>query len=163
MLPHSPPTVLQSKSVSESVVASTTIFATLNFMHNGAPSVLSVAVLGNQHTLRFPAALPLLSPSHMSWWSVHLGLAAALGDFHQTRTSRSAAMFCQRSTWKNRHDSRNATHPHFHALSHPVLSRIALLSPLHPSVRFDEILLDRCLRPHMCLSSDIFRTLESQI
>ena len=125
---------------------------------------------GNQYTL---SNFATLSPSHNSWWSVHLGMAASLGNFHPTRTSHSAVTFCQRSKWKNRHllhcigpetcGSRNASHPHFHALNHPVLSRIALMPPLYPSVRFDQILLDRCLRPHVCLSSDIFRTLESQI
>ena len=45
-------------------------------------------------------------------------------------------------------------------LNHPVLSRIALLPPLCPSVRFDQIFFDRCLNPHMCLSSDVFRILE---
>ena len=33
------------------------------------------------------------------------------------------------------------------AFCYPVLSRIALMPPLHPSVRFDQILLDRCLPP----------------
>ena len=85
----------------------------------------------------------------MSWWSVHLGLAASLGNLHQSRTSRSAAMSCQRSKQKNRHllrcigpetcHSRNATDPHYHALNHPVLSRNALFPPLCPSVRFDAI------------------------
>ena len=76
----------------------------------------------------------------MSWWSVHLGLAASLGNLHPTRTGHSAAISCQRSRWKNQHllhcirpgtcGSRNASHPHFHVLSHPVLSRIALMPPL---------------------------------
>ena len=126
-----------SNSVSEFVVASTTNIATLN-LHKGAP-------------FGFLPALPHLSPSHMSWCSVHLG--ASLGNFNQNRTSHSAAMFCQHSKWKNRHllrcsgpgtyDSRNATQQHVHSLNHPVLYR--------------------CFRPHICLSSDMFRTLESQL
>ena len=64
--------------------------------------------------------------------------------------------FASAQNGKNRHllhcfgpetcGSRNAPHPHFHVLNHPVLSRNALLPLLYPSVRFDQIIMDRCFR-----------------
>ena len=122
------------------------------------------------HSTAFPSASPHLSHSCMSW-SVHLGLATSLGNLHQTdpinlrrciaiarnrNDNCSVALDLKLVTLEMRviHNS--------HALNHPV-SRIVLMPPLCLSVRFDQILLDRCFRPCMCLSSDMFRRLESQM
>ena len=82
-------------------------------------------------------------------WSVHLGLAASLGNLHPTRNQSLCcdvlpALEMTKPTYASFASDLKLVVLEMH------LIHTSMRGLLYLSVRFDQILLDRCLHPHMC-------------